>query len=33
MSPLVESPAEARTHYRRNLVIAVGGLALLALAW
>ena len=33
MSPLVESAAEVRTHYRRNLLIAVGGLALLALAW
>ncbi|HEX9125489.1 MAG TPA: PAS domain-containing sensor histidine kinase, partial [Methylomirabilota bacterium] len=33
MSPLTDTPAEARGHYRRNLFIVSGGLALLAVAW
>ena len=33
MSPLIDTPAEQRGHYRRNLLIVSGGLALLALAW
>jgi nitrogen fixation/metabolism regulation signal transduction histidine kinase len=33
VSPLTESPAEQKSHYRRNLLIVSGGLALLALAW
>jgi two-component system nitrogen regulation sensor histidine kinase NtrY len=30
---LTEGPAEQKSHYRRNLLIVSGGLALLALAW
>jgi two-component system nitrogen regulation sensor histidine kinase NtrY len=33
VSPLVDTPVEARRHYRRNLLIVSGGLALLAVAW
>jgi len=33
VSPLIDGPAEQRGHYRRNLFIVSGGLALLALAW
>jgi two-component system nitrogen regulation sensor histidine kinase NtrY len=33
VSPLIDTPAERRGHYRRNLLIVSGGLALLALAW
>ena len=33
MSPLTDTPAEQRGHYRRNLLIVSGGLALLAVAW
>ena len=33
MSPLIDTPVEARGHYRRNLFIVSGGLALLAVAW
>jgi two-component system nitrogen regulation sensor histidine kinase NtrY len=33
VSPLLDTPAEARGHYRRNLFIVSGGLALLAVAW
>jgi hypothetical protein len=33
VSPLIDTPAEQRGHYRRNLLIVSGGLAVLALAW
>src|SRR6266496_6439961 len=33
VSPLTDGPAEQKSHYRRNLLIVSGGLALLALAW
>jgi len=33
VSPLIDTPVEARSHYRRNLFIVSGGLALLAVAW
>ena len=33
MSPLIDTPAEQRGHYRRNLLIVSGGLAVLVLAW
>jgi len=33
VSPLTEGPAEQRSHYRRNLLIVSGGLALLGFAW
>jgi two-component system nitrogen regulation sensor histidine kinase NtrY len=33
VSPLTEGPGEQRRHYRRNLLIVSGGLALLGLAW
>jgi len=33
VSPLTDTPAERRGHYRRNLLIVSGGLALLAVAW
>ena len=33
MSPLTDAPVEPRPHYRRNLLIVSGGLALLAVAW
>ena len=33
MSPLTEGPAEQKRHYRRNLLIVSGGLALLGFAW
>jgi two-component system, NtrC family, nitrogen regulation sensor histidine kinase NtrY len=33
VSPLTDTPAEQRGHYRRNLLIVSGGLALLAVAW
>src|SRR6202162_3338094 len=33
VSPLIDTPVEARGHYRRNLFIVSGGLALLAVAW
>ena len=33
MSPLTDPPLEPRSHYRRNLFIVSGGLALLAVAW
>jgi two-component system, NtrC family, nitrogen regulation sensor histidine kinase NtrY len=33
VSPLTEGPAEQKRHYRRNLLIVSGGLALLGLAW
>src|SRR5262245_64952709 len=32
MSPMTDTPIEGR-HYQRNLLIAIGGLALLGLAW
>jgi two-component system nitrogen regulation sensor histidine kinase NtrY len=33
VSPLVDRPTEQGGHYRRNLLIVSGGIALLALAW
>jgi len=33
VSPLTDTPAEQRGHYRRNLLIVSGGLAVLVLAW